>query len=345
MRILIIKMSSMGDIIHTLPAITDLAKAYPQARIDWVVEEGFVELARDHYAIEKVIPIALRRWRRNLNIKTLKDIKIFFSDLRQYPYDYVIDAQGLFKSVILTRLVGYNKSTKAQNHGYDQNSIRGKHIAWMYDQQHSVDKKQHAIYKIKKLFAQIFHYAYSPVIDYGLITQTSILQNKEPYLVFLHCTTWDSKKWPIKYWQELVKLANNSGYKVVLTSGNQEELEQASQILNGAANAVALEPGRITALLKLIADSSGVVCVDTGLGHLAAALNIPGVGIFGATDSELTGILSHKIKNLQSQYSCSPCLSKKCNKLEAAKGVFSPCYDLLSPEFVWGNLQIMIGEN
>ena len=343
MRILIIKTSSMGDVIHTLPAITDLAHAYPNAQIDWVVEEGFTTLSHIHPAVDKVIPIALRRWRRNLNMRTLREIKVFIANLRQYKYDYVIDAQGLLKSAVLTRLVRLDKSSHAQSHGYDKYSIRGKYISWLYQRKYQISKQQHAVYRIKKLFSAIFNYTYSTKVDYGIDASKLVMDQsktqQDPYLVFLHCTTWESKKWPVNYWQKLIQIVNHNGYKVRLSSGNQQELLQSHEIANiPGTDVLVMEPQSIDSLIQVLAHSSGVVCVDTGLGHLAAALKKPGVGLYGATDARLTSILAESFKNLQSQFECSPCLLRNC-KFDNSQSSLAPCYIELNPELVWTSLE------
>ncbi len=346
MRILIIKTSSMGDVIHTLPAVTDLAQAYPNAKIDWVIEESFIELAQIHPAINKVIPVALRRWRRNLSLKILQEIKAFISNLREYKYDYVVDAQGLLKSSILTLLVKYNKTACAKSHGYDKYSVRGKYISWLYGKQYKIVKHQHAVYRLKQLFSAVFNYNYFEQIDYGInLDKYKSNQLFKPYLVFLHCTTWDSKKWPVEYWQELISIAKSKGYDVRLNSGSQNEFMQAREIASDSLDGVTvMEPQSISDLIQVIVNSSGVVCVDTGLGHLAAALNKPGVTLFGSTDAKLTGMLANNFSNLQAQYECSPCLLRECKftkqELQLAPfAIFPPCYNELKPDMVWSHLE------
>lgn len=362
-KILIIKTSSMGDVIHTLPAITDLYNNIDNIQIDWVVEEGFINIADRHFAVNRVIPIALRRWRRNfLSLNTYKEIREFINSLRAEAYDYIIDAQGLLKSVLITSLVKKNKRRVIGNsnnknqygfvHGLDSKSIRGKYISWLYDNTYNISKQLHAIHRLKILFSNIFDYSVSlGDIDYGLessIKKPQVNNNDSgkitnKYLVFLHCTTWDSKKWPVDYWYALIKFAVNNGFEVKLNAGNNTEYAYTKKLVNIfiADNSeyngkiTAMQPQSISSLINVLSNSEGVVSVDTGLGHLAAALNKPGVGVFGATNTKLTGFLSDKFINLNSDYQCAPCLLRECNINQAKP----PCYQSVTPKIVWGALE------
>jgi heptosyltransferase-1 len=353
MRILIIKTSSMGDVIHTLPAITDLRSYYPHAIIDWVVEEDFAEIPKVHEGVTKVITVALRRWRKNFfNKNSLLEIKNFFNNLRAEQYDYIVDAQGLLKSGIITKLARLNQ--KGKRHGLDYKSARGKYISWLYHDSYNIDTQLHAIYRLKLLFSKIFKFTYDKdLLNYGLdynkinLEDHNVIKEKDvfkPYLVFLHCTTWQSKKWPITYWRNLIQLAIDNGFRVKLNSGNIAELADAEQLATGfhSQHVIVMPPQSIKQLLVIIAQSDGIVCVDTGLGHLAAALNKPGVGIFGATSPKLTSILSKRFINIAASYPCSPCFLRSCDKLLVSQNTTPPCYDDLTPNKVWQALLVNI---
>jgi heptosyltransferase-1 len=343
----------MGDVIHLLPAVTDLINNIPNPIIDWVVEESFVDIPKIHPGVNHIIPVSIRRWRKNLyNKKTWAEIKLFIAKLRSEKYDYVIDAQGLLKSAVIARLAVLNKlsnNNASSIHGFDQNSARGQYLSWFYNKKYNVKKNQHAVHRLKDLFAQIFDYKNNTNVDYGInISNLNPEFINHPYLVFLHCTTWESKKWPESHWQKLIKHALASGYRVKLNSGNQDELEQAKSIVAGLNldninNLVEImPPTSIANLIKIITNSAGVVCVDTGLGHLAAALDKPGVGIYGSTNPVLTAILGDKFVNLSSSYKCSPCLLKKCIELDNTSLNYPPCYKQLNADLVWHKLQQVI---
>lgn len=357
MRILIIKTSSMGDVIHTLPAVTELAKHYPDAQIDWVVEESFQDIPKLHPAVHKVIPVSIRRWRKNLfNKKTKTEITEFINNLREYSHDYVVDAQGLLKSALIA-VIAKTQHKKAL-YGFDKDSSRGKYSSLLYNKSYHIDKNKHAIYRLKDLFAKIFNYKIDSKINYGLDinclmntrgtvipaeeagSSKSDLNNRNKYLVFFHCTTWNSKKWPAPYWRELIQLAFDNGYKVKLNSGNAKELEESKILAQGFNNnqVEVLPILSIAELIDLISNSTAVVSVDTGLGHLAAALDKPGVGIYGATNPKLTAVLSDKFINLSSSYECSPCLQRECDKLNNSKLGYPPCYKELSSNRIWDSI-------
>lgn len=192
MRVLIIKTSSLGDVIHTLPALTDAAQAIPGIRFDWVVEEGFAEIPCWHPAVDQVIPVAIRRWRKNL-WQTIKsgEWKAFKQRVRERKYDLVIDAQGLVKSAWLTRYV------KAPVAGLDRYSAREGWASRFYDRRLSVATGQHAVERVRQLFAMALAYDLPEGIgNYGLDLERLQLPPAAPYVVFLHGTTWATKRWP-----------------------------------------------------------------------------------------------------------------------------------------------------
>ena len=156
MRVLVIKTSSLGDVIHTLPALTDAARAIPGIRFDWVVEEGFAEIPAWHPAVSQVITVAIRRWRKH-PLKTLRsgEWSRFKQRLRESHYDLVIDAQGLLKSAWLTRYV------KTPVAGLDSNSAREPIAARFYDRPYSVPRGQHALERTRQLFGQALGYSLS----------------------------------------------------------------------------------------------------------------------------------------------------------------------------------------
>jgi heptosyltransferase-1 len=196
LRILIVKTSSLRDVVHTLPALTDAAQAIPGLRADWVVEEGFAEIPAWHPAVDRVIPVAVRRWRKQWwNTLRGGELGRFLSDLRHTKYDVIIDAQGLFKSAVITGLA------RGRRAGLDKNSIKEPVASRFYQQKIAVPRAEHAVQRVRQLFASILCYQYNAQqIDYGL--STSSVRSTVPVLMFLHGTTWASKHWPQPYWKE-----------------------------------------------------------------------------------------------------------------------------------------------
>lgn len=310
MRVLLIKTSSLGDVIHTLPALTDALRALPGIQFDWVVEEGFAEIPTWHPAVANVIPVAIRRWRKNL-WQTFKngEWRQFKQRLRDTRYDLVIDAQGLLKSAWLTRYV------KAPIVGLDKTSAREPMAARFYDRPYAVARGQHAVERLRQLFGQALGYAVPAGLgDYGLDRSRLLEPGADaPFVLFLHGTTWDSKHWPELYWRQLAERMIGLGLEVRLPWGNPAEKARAERIAEGLENAVVLPKLNLAGVARILAAAQGCVAVDTGLGHLAAALDVPTLSLFGPTNPGLTGAYGKSQVHLAADYpACAPCLQKKC---------------------------------
>ena len=330
MKVLLIKTSSLGDVFHTLPAVEDAYRAIPGLEIDWVVEEGFKDIPTWHPAVKKVIPVAWRRWRKKLFDKSNRaEMKAFLDTLRASEYDVVLDAQGLIKSALFTRLA------RGPRFGLDKNSAREGLAALAYQHPQFVAKGEHAIPRVRQLFAQVLGYPLPNGLSYGVDrARWSRPDVSGDYWVFLHGTTWITKLWPEAYWRELAALVAASGRQVMLPWGNDEERERAERIAAGQAGVNVLPKMGLNALNAYLAHAQAVVGVDTGLSHVVAALEVPSVAIYGATDSTLTGVLGPQVDVIRSAYSdCAPCLSKTCLKNEAGD-IQPPCYREISPQRV-----------
>lgn len=279
MRVLLIKTSSLGDVIHTLPALTDAQRALPGIRFDWVVEEGFAEIPAWHPAVAQVIPVAIRRWRKHpLQTWRSGEFRRFKARLRETHYDLVIDAQGLLKSAWLTRYV------KAPVAGLDRDSAREPLATRFYDRAYAVPREQHALERVRQLFAQALGYPL-PVGtgDYGLECSRLASGSEEPYLLFLHGTTWPSKHWPEANWRELAERMCAFGWAIRLPWGNAEEKARAERIASGLPQVAVLPKLNLAGVAGVIAGARACVAVDTGLGHLAAALDVPCISLYGPT--------------------------------------------------------------
>lgn len=348
MRVLIVKVSSLGDIIHTLPAVTDAYRAKRGLRFDWVVEEAFAEIPHWHPAVDKVIPVAFRRWRKNL-IRTWRsgEFSSFKKNLQEQHYDLVIDAQGLIKSGIISRI------SKGLTVGLSNRTIREPMATLFYNVVYTVPWQQHAVERVRDLFSRTFNYTIdTKTCDYGLDREKfrSPGAKKNKFLVFLHGTTWTSKKWPDQYWQKLARMAAAEGYTIKLLWGNEEELTRAQSIARTSTNVDILNHQSLTDIARLLVDSDGVIAVDTGLAHLAAALSVPVISLHGASDSELTGTYGRRQLHLRSKVPCAPCLNKICTwqggpRTDAVDGqefVVTPaCHRDNPPELVWEKFKFM----
>jgi len=286
MKVLIVKTSSMGDLIHTLPAVTDAANAIPDIQFDWVAEESFAEIPAWHPAIKRVFPIAIRRWRKNLGGRiTYEEISEFYKEIKLQQYDYIIDAQGLIKSALLTRLA------KGLRTGMDKHSCKEPLASFFYQKKVSITRQAHAIERVRMLFARVLGYQYPQTqLNYGLSAASfKSSLNDKPYLVFLHGTSGDNKLWPLEQWELLRDTALANGFAIYLPWGNEQERKRAELISAAKGSCHILPKMNLTEIAAILANASGVVGVDTGLAHLAAALSIPGVTIYVDTYPKLTG--------------------------------------------------------
>ena len=347
MRVLLVKTSSLGDVIHALPALTDAARAIQGITFDWVVEEGFAEIPTWHPAVGKVIPVAIRRWRKNI-WQTIKsgEWRRFKQSLRAEKYDLVIDAQGLVKSAWLTRYVN------APVAGLDKNSAREPLASRFYQRRLAVARGQHAVERLRQLFAVALGYDLPKGLgDYGLDVERLIeLPRNKPYVLFLHGTTWDTKHWPEVYWRDLALRMADKGVEVRLPWGNPAEKARAERIANGLSNAVVLPKLNLAGVARVLASASACVAVDTGLGHLAAALDVPTISLFGPTNPGLTGAYGKVQIHLASDFPCAPCLQKKCTYQPTAqdqqrfdlKNEWPLCFTRLNPERVASRLSTLL---
>ncbi|QEZ93951.1 lipopolysaccharide heptosyltransferase RfaC [Proteus sp. CD3] len=287
-RVLIVKTSSMGDVLHTLPALTDAINVYPDIRFDWAVEEGFAQIPSWHQAVDTVIPVAIRRWRKNWFSAPIRAERAQFRQtIQAHHYDAVIDAQGLLKSAFL--VTRYAKGTK---HGYSRQSAREPLASFFYDIRHDVSKKMHAVERIRQLFALSLNYPIPQSQgDYGIAQHFLSLPSfdERPYLVFLHATTRDEKHWPESHWRELIALLADSGLRIKLPWGAEHEHQRAIRLAKDFDYVDVLPKMSLAEVAQVIAGAKSVVSVDTGLSHLTAALDKPNITLFGPTDPGLIG--------------------------------------------------------
>src|SRR5262245_38526575 len=279
--ILFIKTSSLGDVIHYMPALTDARRYRPDARFAWVVEEAFAPLVQLHPAVAEVIPVAWRRWRGALHrASTWQEIGAFRQGLRARSDDIVIDAQGLVRSALIAQMA------HGRRHGYDRKSVREEPAAWLYQVRHKVDRNLHAIVRNRALTATALGYSYGGPPEYGLVRRR---RAGTRYSVLLHGTARPEKQWREQLWIQLGKILANLGGEVVLPSGSEEERARSERIAAAIPRGRVLDRQPLDVMTNVLGAASFVVGVDTGLLHLAAALGVPLVGIFVGSEPRLTG--------------------------------------------------------
>lgn len=288
MHVLIVKTSSMGDVLHTLPALTDAMQAIPGIRFDWVVEEGFAQIPGWHPAVDRVIPVAIRRWRKHWFGSEVREERFLFKrEVQSRQYDVVIDAQGLIKSAALVTRIA-----KGVKHGQDSRSAREPFASWWYDKRHEINRQQHAVQRTRELFAKSLGYTLPESTgDYAIAGHFLAKPPADAgqYLVFLHATTRDEKHWPEENWRQLIKLLSNSGMKIKLPWGTEQEHQRAKRLADSSGHVDVLPRLTLEQVARTLAGAKAVVSVDTGLSHLTAALDRPNITLYGPTDPGLIG--------------------------------------------------------
>lgn len=286
-RVLFVKLSSLGDVVHHLPAVTDLVEHLPDAQVSWAVEAPYADLVRLHPGVREAIPVPLRRLRaRPWNPAAWRALARSRGAIRALHPDYVVDTQGLIKSAAVGRWAG------APMFGFDRRSARERLAARFYDVKLAIARGQHAVQRNRRLVAEVFGYAVSGAPRYGLLAPEAppAWLAAPRYVTLLHAASRPSKRWADANWVALGRRFAEHGYAVVLPGGNAAERAMAARLAAAIPGAIAAPAMTLVEAAALLANSAGVVGVDTGLTHLAAAFGVPTIGIYGATSPALTGL-------------------------------------------------------
>lgn len=276
MRVLLIKMSSLGDVVHALAPVTDAAKALPGIQFDWVVEEAYQDIPKWHSSVSRVIVAPLRRWRKS-PVRTVRSGEwgAFRAELRRQPYDLVLDAQGLLKSAFVARQTGRPIT------GRSRKCIREPAASFLYHRHIEVDLRLTEVEQLRQLFARALGYEQpNTPADFGVERDQFRTNVSRPYVVFLHGAAWESKLWPEDRWIELAKHIRRRGMDVLLPWGSDAEKTRAERIAR-AVDGTVLGKLPIAELARTVANASFVVGLDTGLTHIAIALGVPTATLYG----------------------------------------------------------------
>jgi len=287
-RILLVKTSSLGDVLHNLPVVSDIMREYPGAQIDWMVERPFAALPRLHPDVKGILSVAVREWRKNIfKSNTWEEISDFRKRLHAQHYDFAIDTQGLVKSALLMRGVNGLRC------GFDRDGAREPLAALLYQRTFQVTKDQHAVERNRQLVAQAMGYELPAGVNYGITPPEISLPDWLPanaYVVLLHATSRDDKLWDEANWVALGKYLQQQNIRCLLPWGNALEKSRSERLSAQIPQAITPRKLTLNEIAAIIGKAHAVIGVDTGLAHLAAAMDVPTLGIYTATDPALTGL-------------------------------------------------------
>ncbi|MEO8303651.1 MAG: lipopolysaccharide heptosyltransferase I [Betaproteobacteria bacterium] len=286
--ILVVRPSSLGDIVHASALVADVLEKRPGLAVDWVAEEGFADLVALDPGVRRVIPVALRRWRgRMLSTATWREIAAFRTELRREEYAAVLDLQEQVKGAFIAGMA------RGPRHGPDRASIREPVATLAHNLHHAIDPNQHLIDRCRQLAAAALRYTVDGPPRFGLVAPgvgAGGPMPDRPYMIFLHSTSRPAKRWPEANWRGLIRAFAQAGFVILLPWGSADEQARSDRLASGESAAVVPPRQSLPALAGLIGRAELVVGVDTGLVHLAAALDTPTVSLFVATDSKLAGV-------------------------------------------------------
>jgi heptosyltransferase-1 len=306
LKILLVRVSSLGDVLHNLPMVADLLRHFPGATIDWVVEEGYVSLVRLNPHVRKIIPWALRRWRKSLSkAETRAEIKGFFRTLREEEYDVVFDTQGLLKTGVIMGAARTRKGGKKVGlaNGSEGSGYEG--ISRIFHTESiPLDPRTHAVARGRLVAGAALGYVVDSAPDFGLPDPDPAARPpflpSEDYAVFFHGTARDAKKWAKANWIETARAL--APMPVLLPWGSEREHQEARALAAEMPNATVLPRLSMMDAVALAQHASLAIGVDTGLTHIAAAFYRPTVEIYCDSPKWKTeGNWSEHIVNLGDQ--------------------------------------------
>lgn len=310
MKILLVKLSSLGDVVHALPVVNDILAAMPDAQIDWVVEKSFAPLLSRHLGLRRVVNCEIRRWRKSpFSAATRREWGAFKAHLQDEGYDAVIDLQGLTKSALVARFAKvspagkrYALANQTEGSGYEAPT------RWVADVAIAMEPHIHAVQRSRELAARSLGYTPIAVPDFGLKTRLAADINANRQVALVHGTSRTDKEWPLGHWVELGQRLQAAGYQPVLAHGNQKEMDTSLQIAAGLGDAGVWPLLALDALTDQLARCAGVIGVDSGVSHIAVALDLPHVQIYNFDTAWRTGPLPAAAKAVrQLSVFAAPC--------------------------------------
>lgn len=296
MNLLVVKTSSMGDVVHTLPAVSDIAAHFPDVQIDWLVEKPFAAICALHPAVRQVIPMQLRKWRKSpFSAASREGFGVTLHALRATPYDWIIDFQGLVKSAWFCRLAGKRRSdgTRPIVAGYDWSSLNHEpYVSWAYQRRASVPRDAQAVARNRLLAAAHLGYAVQGPPQFCIAAPTSECFDwlgQGDYAVLMPAASRPEKLWPQNDWIALMQTLRSRGLRIVVLWGSAQEQAMA-QALADAGHGIVPPFLTVAEAAQVLAQAKIVVGLDTGFTHLAAALGVPAIGIYCDHEPGLAGL-------------------------------------------------------
>lgn len=336
-KILLVKMTSMGDLIQTFPALTDATNAIPGLRFDWLADEAFEEIPRLHRSVDRVISAPFRRWKKNLRQSwSSMEFQGFFKELRNERYDMVIDAQSNLKSAFVSLL------TRGKRYGLDKTSVREYGAHFLYHKKITIDRNQNHALRMRQLMADFLGYSLPPTIDYG--TNLAILPVLDfplpkKFIFVTAISSSSARLWPEPYWQEVFSEVVKAGFDIVLPWWSQEEKERMLRLKNNLSTIHMLPPLNLAQKAAVLSKAHAAISLDTGLAHMAASLSVPNVSLYGPTDARLTGTYGPSQIHLSAQGpGCRPCLKNTC-AYQGASDYQPACLSSIRPQEVLSALE------
>jgi heptosyltransferase I len=288
LKILLVKMSSMGDLVHNLPVVTDIRMHYPEALVDWVAEEAYVPIPSLHPGVRRVIPIAWRRWRRQLaRRETWTEMAEFRRQLKETDYDFVLDSQGLLKSALVGNMA------RGILVGGDRRSIKEPLASVFYRRRLPISWSWHVVDRCRAVAAGALDYSADNSPDYGISAAplSAAWLPDAPYGVLMHAASRPEKLWPEACWIALGRDLAQRGLISVLPWGSPDEQARSRRLALQIPGAVVPPLMDLAAAARFLAGSAIVVGLDTGFTHFSAALGRPTIGIYCDSDSRQAAVL------------------------------------------------------
>jgi lipopolysaccharide heptosyltransferase I len=284
--VLVVRPSSLGDIVYALAIVADIRRHRPHLAIDWVAERGFVPLIEMCPEIRRVVPFALRRWRKApFARETWRGVRAFRHDLRRDDYQAILDLQEQVKGALIAR------AARGRRHGFDRKSVREPIATLAHDVHHRVARHLHFVERCRRLAAAALDYAIDGSPRWHIVPpSTAPMLPGRPYAVLLHATSRAEKLWPEEHWRALAAHFARSGYATVLPWGSPDEEARSRRIAAGNEGAVVPPWLSLPEAAATLAHAAIAIGIDTGFTHLAAALGTPTVALFFATDPVVHGV-------------------------------------------------------